>query len=152
MKGSDRDVKSAVGACLLAQRQVRRLSQDAMARLLDLGSNNYAALEKGRTEPMAGTIAKVCRALGITADSMLGLETMRTTQGLRDALIEAHERARLGEPGAEQEVRRLTRALADKYAADEAAMVPKEAPPAPTPAVVVERRPARAASALKRRR
>jgi transcriptional regulator with XRE-family HTH domain len=72
---SSRDPKpicERIGRRINEERKAKRLSLDALAERTELSKTYLWELEKGRCEPGAGTIVRLCRALGISADSLLG--------------------------------------------------------------------------------
>lgn len=62
-----------IGNRIRQERQAKRLSLDALAERTELSKTYLWELEKGRCEPGAGTIVRLCRVLGISADVMLGV-------------------------------------------------------------------------------
>lgn len=52
----------------------RKLSQLALAQLLNISPTGYAGWEQGRTEPNIESIRKLCKLFEVSADYLLGLE------------------------------------------------------------------------------
>jgi transcriptional regulator with XRE-family HTH domain len=61
------------GKRLRELRQRRGYTQEELAALLNLGQRQIPRYESGETDPSADIIARMARALGVTADYLLGL-------------------------------------------------------------------------------
>lgn len=59
---------AGIGRRLRAAREDRRLSLDDLASLTDQSKTGLWQIEKGRTEPGAGTLARLSKALGVSID------------------------------------------------------------------------------------
>lgn len=55
-----------------------RLSQAELAELAELEPSCISRYERGVTEPRAGTIISLARALNVSADYLLGLKRTKT--------------------------------------------------------------------------
>ena len=58
---------------LRAARESAHLTQQDMAEKLHLCRSAYTYYETGHAQPDLDTLAKICRVLGASADSLLGL-------------------------------------------------------------------------------
>lgn len=58
---------------LRAARESSHLSQLEMSRKLGICRSAYTYYETGHTQPDLQTLAGICRVLGVSADSLLGL-------------------------------------------------------------------------------
>ena len=56
------------------------------AHALGLAENRYTRYERGETEPALGTVARICRILGITPDELLGFMRSAPAFGQRNGL------------------------------------------------------------------
>lgn len=65
----------ALGKRLITARQARQMTQEKLAEAADLHRPTLAALERGRKPHIRGdTLYRLCKALGISADYLLGLK------------------------------------------------------------------------------
>ncbi len=62
-----------IGQRVRERRTGLRLSLDRLAEMTELSKTGLWELEKGRTEPRAGTLLRLCRVLGCSADWLLGV-------------------------------------------------------------------------------
>ena len=76
--GTRRRPKSEVGARLKAERLRRGLSQEGMARKLELKKPTYVSYEYGRSEPPLAVVARACEVLGLRPGGLLGVERDRS--------------------------------------------------------------------------
>lgn len=60
-----------IGAKVRQRRDELRLSLDELAALTELSKTGLWQVEKGRSEPSAGTVVRLCRALRVSADWLL---------------------------------------------------------------------------------
>jgi len=63
-----------IAKTLRAARQAAGLTQQDMAAQLGVCRSTYTYYETGRTQPDLESLAKICRVLGVSADSLLGLD------------------------------------------------------------------------------
>lgn len=61
------------GHRLKAMRVQRGYTQEELAELLSLGQRQIPRYENGETDPAADIVARMARALGVSADYLLGL-------------------------------------------------------------------------------
>jgi transcriptional regulator with XRE-family HTH domain len=59
------------GRNLLRAREAAGLSQEALADKADMHRNEISLLERGQREPKIGTVAKLARALGVSACDLI---------------------------------------------------------------------------------
>lgn len=69
----------SIGSRIKEAREGRKLSRRALARLTLLDNMSLHGYEHGENLPGAVAIRKLCRALGISADSLLGLPPVDRT-------------------------------------------------------------------------
>ena len=62
-----------LGARIRAAREQAGLSKAVAARSAGLGWDAWHAIENDNREPSAKTLAAICRAIGASADELLGL-------------------------------------------------------------------------------
>lgn len=60
-----------LGPRLRQVRQLREMSQEQLARLLDIGSTMLSLIETGQRLPSLRCFAALCRHLGVSADFLL---------------------------------------------------------------------------------
>lgn len=65
METTDLDLLRQIGLNLKAERARRNLTQEALARLADLGSAQIARMERGEMDTGITKYVRVARALGI---------------------------------------------------------------------------------------
>lgn len=58
---------------LRSAREAANLTQQDMAGHLNICRSTYTYYETGHTQPDLESLAKICRILGVSADSLLGL-------------------------------------------------------------------------------
>lgn len=63
-----------IGERVRARREGLRLSLRELSERTGLSVAHLHAVEHGRTEPGAGTILRLCRALRLSADVLLGVD------------------------------------------------------------------------------
>lgn len=101
------ELSGIFGAALRANRQARGLTQAELAERVGLAVEAYGRLERGLVLPRARTLVALARALGVTADSLLGLSPAGALKHARkDELLRVAE----SRPDA-VELRRLIRRL-----------------------------------------
>lgn len=64
---------TTLGDRLRAARLARGLTHEELARAAGLATNHVQTLQSGRRQPNVDTLAALCRALGVSADELLGL-------------------------------------------------------------------------------
>ena len=65
------DARTRFAANVRAQRQLRGLSQDRLARACRLHRTEISLLERGAREPRLGTIVRIARALDVPPAELL---------------------------------------------------------------------------------
>ena len=70
----DRRLAVTLGAAARAARVRTGLTQADVAERVGISAEVYGRLERGTMLPSVGTLRKLCRALGTTADGLLGLD------------------------------------------------------------------------------
>ena len=55
-------------------RKEKHLTQKQLAQMLDISESCYGGYEQGYREPDFKTLIKICKALDVTSDYLLGLE------------------------------------------------------------------------------
>ncbi|HLL82141.1 MAG TPA: helix-turn-helix transcriptional regulator [Longimicrobium sp.] len=69
----DKKLAEAIGSAARAARQRARLTQADVAERLGIASEVYGRLERGLMLPSVVTLRKLCVALAVPADELLGL-------------------------------------------------------------------------------
>lgn len=64
-------------------RREKKMTQKQMAALMDCTEQHYQKIEYGRVNVPATTIIYLAQYFGVTADYLLGLDTMPETNGSR---------------------------------------------------------------------
>jgi transcriptional regulator with XRE-family HTH domain len=73
----DKELAVAMGNAARQARQARQLTQDQVAKLLGVSVEFYSRLERGRTHPSIETFLRLLDVLGVSADTLLGLDAAR---------------------------------------------------------------------------
>lgn len=66
-----------IGAAAREARKRAKLTQEDVAERLGIAPEVYGRMERGITTPSVPTLKKICQALGVTASSLLTVETMK---------------------------------------------------------------------------
>lgn len=83
-----RKVVEPLGARLERLRRERGLTQAELARLVDMAQPNISDYERGMYVPTATTIIRLAQVLGVSTDTLLGLEPVKNdTAGLDRAVL-----------------------------------------------------------------
>jgi transcriptional regulator with XRE-family HTH domain len=64
-----------IGAAARDARKRAKLTQEDVAERLGIAPEVYGRMERGITTPSVPTLKKICQALGVTASSLLAVET-----------------------------------------------------------------------------
>lgn len=99
----DSALAKTIGDAARAARTARRLSQTDAAEAVGISLEFYARIERGGTLPSAPTLRSIARALGVSADALLGL-------GLKGSTLNAVPSPATGKASS-PELRRLLRRL-----------------------------------------
>ncbi|MHB8877531.1 MAG: helix-turn-helix transcriptional regulator [Myxococcaceae bacterium] len=70
----DKRMAAALGAAARAARVRAALTQADVAERIGISTEVYGRLERGTVLPSVGTLRKLCRTLGVSADPLLGLD------------------------------------------------------------------------------
>ena len=71
-------------------RQLRgNRSQFAMAKLLEISQGAYGYYETGKRQPKLDDFARICKALNVSADWLLGIESARRPDIVRVAELKS---------------------------------------------------------------
>lgn len=62
-----------IGGRIRAARIAKGLTHEGLAQATGLSLDSVQKIQAGRREPQASTLAAIARALGVSADSLLGL-------------------------------------------------------------------------------
>lgn len=68
-----------IGARIRRAREEASLTQDALARKADVNLRSLLRYEKDHTKPSADALQRICVALDVTSDSLLGLPSHPST-------------------------------------------------------------------------
>ena len=98
----DKDLAVTVGNAARQARKALQLTQERVAEQLDVSVEFYSRIERGIAHPSTDTFVRMVSVLGVSADTLLGLDAAR-----------AAARARFALPAADDppEVRRLLKTL-----------------------------------------
>ncbi|MFY0574185.1 helix-turn-helix domain-containing protein [Cystobacter fuscus] len=91
-----------IGAAAREARKRAKLTQEDVAERLGFAPEVYGRMERGVTMPSVPTLKKICQALGVTASSLLAVETMKPP---------ARSASRQAKQEDSPEIRRLLRRL-----------------------------------------
>lgn len=83
-----------IGNRMLSIRKRQGMTQADVAERADLSDRNYADIERGNTNMRLETLLKICRALGVTPDSLLTREetTAKQTEALTQSISSLSEK------------------------------------------------------------
>ena len=103
----DKELAESIGAAAREARLGLKLTQEDAAERITVSAEFYARIERGNALPSVPTLARICTALGVSADTLLGrmgLDHPRdgSTQWVKEVPTDTPEIRRL--------VRRLRRA------------------------------------------
>jgi len=70
-----------IGAAAREARKRAKLTQEDVAERLGISPEVYGRMERGITTPSVPTLKKICQALGVTASSLLMVETLKPPAG-----------------------------------------------------------------------
>ena len=100
----DKELAESIGSAARAARTALRLTQEDAAERIGVSAEFYARIERGHALPSVQTMSKICSALGVSADTLIG----RVDYGIAR---ERSPRWSMGPPADPPEVRRLIRRL-----------------------------------------
>jgi transcriptional regulator with XRE-family HTH domain len=70
----DKDLAAAMGQAARQARHARQLTQERVAEQIGVSSEFYSRLERGLAHPSLETLLRLTDILGVTVDTLLGLE------------------------------------------------------------------------------
>jgi transcriptional regulator with XRE-family HTH domain len=91
----DKKLAKIIGEAARAARQRAQLTQADVAEMVDLVTEVYGRIERGGMVPSVPTLVRICRALRISADELLGLAGPNGTLLLDEPPGEQNERPEL---------------------------------------------------------
>jgi transcriptional regulator with XRE-family HTH domain len=68
----DKELAESIGAASRVTRHALKLTQEDAAERIGVSAEFYARIERGNALPSVPTLARLCSALGISADTLLG--------------------------------------------------------------------------------
>jgi transcriptional regulator with XRE-family HTH domain len=74
---SQRERAIALGAAIRAARERAGLTQDEVARQVDMPPMTYGSIERGRLLPSVATLTRLCVVLKIDPDNLPDLQDVR---------------------------------------------------------------------------
>jgi transcriptional regulator with XRE-family HTH domain len=91
----DKKLAKTIGEAARAARQRAQLTQADVAEMVDLVTEVYGRIERGGMVPSVPTLVRICRALRISADELLGLAGPDGTLKVMEPAGEQAERPEL---------------------------------------------------------
>jgi transcriptional regulator with XRE-family HTH domain len=91
----DKKLAKTIGEAARAARQRAQLTQADVAEMVDLVTEVYGRIERGGMVPSVPTLVRICRALRISADQLLGLTDSDGTLKVTEPAGEQSERPEL---------------------------------------------------------
>lgn len=82
-----KEINLAFGRRLYVVRKERRLTREQLAERISVSPRFLADVEYGKTGVSLQTLTSLCRALQVTADYLLGLETSEQTDERRQLQV-----------------------------------------------------------------
>lgn len=76
----DADLARSIGKAARKARMALGLTQEQTAERLDITTEFYARLERGTAKPSIGTFVRMVMILGVSADTLLGLDDTQPCQ------------------------------------------------------------------------
>ena len=73
MEEQERQLAGRIGSAVRHHRQLRGLSQEALAERIGLSTHFVGLVERGQQLPSLTTLLGLCRTLGVDLDELLGL-------------------------------------------------------------------------------
>lgn len=68
----DKELAESIGAAAREARQALKLTQEDAAERIGVSAEFYARIERGNALPSVPTLVRICSALGVSADILLG--------------------------------------------------------------------------------
>lgn len=68
----DKELAECIGAAARGARVALKLTQEDAAERIGVSAEFYARIERGNALPSVPTLARICSALGVSADVLLG--------------------------------------------------------------------------------
>lgn len=103
----DKRLAKIIGEAARAARTRAQLTQADVAEMVDLVTEVYGRIERGGMVPSVPTLVRICRALRISADELLGLKAP-------DGTLLLHNEP-TGEQAERPELRPVIRAMRDLH-------------------------------------
>lgn len=104
----DKQLAESIGAAAREARKMLELTQEDAAERIGVSAEFYARIERGNALPSVPTFARIAAALGVSADTLLGL---RKSEHSHDASLSAPNWSKAAPPSESPEIRRLLRRL-----------------------------------------
>jgi transcriptional regulator with XRE-family HTH domain len=73
----DKDLAAVIGNAARQARRARKLTQHQVAARLDVSVEFYSRMERGLAHPSLELFLRMLDALGVSADTLLGLDATR---------------------------------------------------------------------------
>lgn len=100
----DKELAESIGAAAREARLGLKLTQEDAAERITVSAEFYARIERGNALPSVPTLARICSALGVSADTLLG-------RGGLDSPGDGSTQWATETPADTPEIRRLVRRL-----------------------------------------
>ena len=100
----EKELSESIGKAARAARKKLELTQEEAAERVGVSAEFYARIERGHALPSVQTMVKICAALAVSADDLIGRTDMGQPGGVARSWV-------LNQPQESPEVRRLVRRL-----------------------------------------
>jgi transcriptional regulator with XRE-family HTH domain len=107
----EKELAESIGTASRQARAALKLTQEDAAERIGVSAEFYARIERGNALPSVPTLARICAALGVSADVLLGRGEQWHQQQVRPAAKELAPKWPAGPPAEPPEIRRLVRRL-----------------------------------------
>jgi transcriptional regulator with XRE-family HTH domain len=104
----DKELAKSIGAAAREARKSLELTQEDAAEKIGVSAEFYARIERGNALPSVPTFARIAAALGVSADTLLGLRPPDVSERVSD---DQPAWAAASPPSDSPEIRRLLRRL-----------------------------------------
>jgi transcriptional regulator with XRE-family HTH domain len=105
----DKELAKSIGAAAREARKSLELTQEDAAEKIGVSAEFYARIERGNALPSVPTFARISAALGVSADTLLGLRAAEVAE--RASSDDQPAWAATSPPSDSPEIRRLLRRL-----------------------------------------
>lgn len=85
------DIKKLLGKRIREIRLKRKLTQEKLAELVDIGTPNISYIENGKFAPSSETLEKIALALEVKPYELYMFEALKSAEEIKDEMSKAFE-------------------------------------------------------------